>query len=127
MFWLVGREHANVGIALLATGNCHIAPADPDVRDRFVAIAQHYRALAVAERSIADQYWIARRSLHNQRYIANKRAAAGRVRTACADIMRVKKMSKKSNITRCGPLCDLRSSALSPTRFSQKEPAISPI
>lgn len=33
----------------------HTTP-DPDVRDRFVAIAQHYRALAVAERSIADQY-----------------------------------------------------------------------
>jgi hypothetical protein len=29
--------------------------ADPDVRDRFVAIAQHYRSLAKIEQSIADQ------------------------------------------------------------------------
>jgi hypothetical protein len=29
--------------------------SDPDVRDRFVAVAQHYRSLAKIERSIADQ------------------------------------------------------------------------
>ena len=28
---------------------------DPDVRDRFIAIAQHYRSLATIEQSIADQ------------------------------------------------------------------------
>ena len=34
---------------------------DARVRDRFIAIAQHYRALAVAEQRIADQIGIARR------------------------------------------------------------------
>jgi len=29
--------------------------SDPDVRDRFIAIAQHYRSLAKIEQSIADQ------------------------------------------------------------------------
>jgi hypothetical protein len=31
------------------------AESDPDVRDRFIAIAQHYRSLAKIEQSIADQ------------------------------------------------------------------------
>jgi hypothetical protein len=32
----------------------HSSP-DPDVRDRFVTVAQHYRSLAKIEQSIADQ------------------------------------------------------------------------
>ena len=31
------------------------AESDPDVRDRFIAIAQHYRSLAKIEQSIANQ------------------------------------------------------------------------
>jgi hypothetical protein len=31
------------------------ASSDPDLRDRFATVAQHYRSLAKIERSIADQ------------------------------------------------------------------------
>jgi hypothetical protein len=53
-----------------------LAHATPDsaVQNRFMAVAQHYRALAVAEQSIADQKGIERRSNINQRKIANQKS-----------------------------------------------------
>jgi hypothetical protein len=59
--WARAREYLD-----RATGYLKLAHATPDpaVRDRFIAIAQHYRALAVAEQSIADQIRIEQRSPH---------------------------------------------------------------
>src|ERR1700722_11032431 len=50
--WARAREYLD-----RAAGYLKSADETPDhaVRDRFIAIAQHYRALAVAERNIADQ------------------------------------------------------------------------
>jgi rubrerythrin len=50
--WARAREYRDgeagyVQLARLAS--------DPDVRDRFIAIAEHYRSLAKIEQSIADQ------------------------------------------------------------------------
>ena len=47
-----------------ATGYLQLAKSAPapDVRDRFIAIAQHYRALAIAERRIANQIGVTPRS-----------------------------------------------------------------
>jgi hypothetical protein len=41
------------------------ATADPAMRDRYIAIAQHYRALAVAEQRVADQIRIEQQSPHD--------------------------------------------------------------
>jgi len=50
--WARAREYRDgeAGYLQLARSACH-----PDVRDRFIAIAQHYRSLAKIEQSIADQ------------------------------------------------------------------------
>ena len=61
-----GRAREYLDRATSYTNLAHETP-DPDVRDRFIAVAQHYRALAAAEQSIADQIGIARRSIHDQR------------------------------------------------------------
>jgi hypothetical protein len=60
--WARAREYLD-----RATGYLKLAHATPDaaVRDRFIAIAQHYRALAVAEQSITDQIGLKRRSTHH--------------------------------------------------------------
>ena len=57
--WARAREYLDraAGYQKLA----HATP-DPAVRNRFIAIAQHYRALAIAEQSIADPTGIRRRS-----------------------------------------------------------------
>jgi hypothetical protein len=57
--WARAREYLDRATAYRKLA--HATP-DPAVRDRFTTIAQHYRALAVAERSIADQIRIERRS-----------------------------------------------------------------
>jgi hypothetical protein len=54
-FLLVGQEHAHIemekaGYLVLAR-----SASDPRVRERFIAIAKHYRSLAKIEQSIADQ------------------------------------------------------------------------
>ena len=62
--WARAREYLDRAGSYLKLAR---ATPDPHVRDRFIAVAQHYRALAVAEQSIADQIGIARRSNHDQR------------------------------------------------------------
>jgi hypothetical protein len=60
--WSRAREYLD-----RATSYLKLAHATPDsaVRDRFIAMAEHYRALAVAEQSIANQRGIKRRSTHH--------------------------------------------------------------
>ena len=62
--WARAREYLDRATSYLKLAH---ATADPAVRDRFIEIAQHYRALAVAGQSIVDQTGIERRSTHNQR------------------------------------------------------------
>jgi hypothetical protein len=50
--WARAREYRNGEAGYLQLAR--LAP-DPDVRDRFNAIAQHYRSLAKIEQSIADR------------------------------------------------------------------------
>jgi hypothetical protein len=50
--WTRAREYREGEASYLQLAR---SASDPDVRDRFVAIAQHYRSLAIIERSIADQ------------------------------------------------------------------------
>jgi hypothetical protein len=57
--WARAREYLDRAAGYLKSAD---ATPDPAVRDRFIAIAQHYRALAVAERDIADQIGLKRRS-----------------------------------------------------------------
>lgn len=57
--WARAREYLDRAAGYLKSAD---ATPDPAVRDRFIAIAQHYRALAVAERNIADQIGLKRQS-----------------------------------------------------------------
>jgi hypothetical protein len=59
--WARAREYLDRATSYLKLA--HATP-DPDVRDRFISIEQHYRALAVAEQSIAEQTGITWRSIH---------------------------------------------------------------
>jgi hypothetical protein len=50
--WTRAREYRDGEARYLQLAR---STSDPDVRDRFIAIAQHYRSLAKIEQSIADQ------------------------------------------------------------------------
>jgi hypothetical protein len=50
--WARAREYRDGEAGYLQLAR---SASDPDVRDRFIAIAQHYRSLAKIEQSIADQ------------------------------------------------------------------------
>src|SRR5246127_2676609 len=50
--WTRAREYRDGEARYLQLAR---SASDPDLRDRFVAIAQHYRSLAKIEQSIADQ------------------------------------------------------------------------
>ena len=50
--WTRAREYRDGEARYLQLAR---STSDPDVRERFVAIAQHYRSLAKIEQSIADQ------------------------------------------------------------------------
>jgi len=60
--WARAREYLDRASSYLKLA--HSTP-DPAVRDRLIAIAQHYRALAVAEQSIANQTGITQRSIRH--------------------------------------------------------------
>jgi hypothetical protein len=50
--WTRAREYRDGEARYLQLAR---SASDPELRDRFVAIAQHYRSLAKIEQSIADQ------------------------------------------------------------------------
>jgi hypothetical protein len=50
--WTRAREYRDGETKYLQLAR---SSSDPDLRDRFIAIAQHYRSLAKIEQSIADQ------------------------------------------------------------------------
>ena len=50
--WARAREYRNGEASYLELAR---SASDPDARDRFIGIAQHYRSLAKIEQSIADQ------------------------------------------------------------------------
>jgi hypothetical protein len=50
--WARAREYRDGEASYLQLAR---SASDPDVRDRFIAIAQHYRSLAKIEQRIADQ------------------------------------------------------------------------
>ena len=50
--WTRAREYRDGEARYLQLAH---SASDPDLRDRFVAIAQHYHSLAKIEQSIADQ------------------------------------------------------------------------
>jgi hypothetical protein len=50
--WARAREYRDGEARYLQLAR---SASDPDLRDRFVGIAQHYRSLAKIEQSIADQ------------------------------------------------------------------------
>jgi len=49
---LAARKYRNGEVSYLELAR---SASDPDARDRFIGIAQHYRSLAKIEQSIADQ------------------------------------------------------------------------
>jgi hypothetical protein len=50
--WARARDYRDSATSYLQLAR---SASDPEVRDRFIAIAQHYRSLAKIEQSIADQ------------------------------------------------------------------------
>jgi hypothetical protein len=51
--WTRAREYRDGEAKYLQLAS---SSSDPELRDRFIAIAQHYRSLAKIEQSIADQW-----------------------------------------------------------------------
>jgi hypothetical protein len=51
--WTRAREYRDKEASYLQRAR---SASDPDARERFIGIAQHYRSLAKIEQNIADQY-----------------------------------------------------------------------